>query len=83
MALLRAAPKANRVLQPDGRFINVPRHRGQFFVCATGCCCGRVERGFAPGRDGTSFGHPDLIRMATRHPEENEQLAAAWQAVYD
>lgn len=40
--------KANRVLRPDGRYINVPRHRGQLFICATGCCCGHVDRGFAP-----------------------------------
>ena len=39
-----------RVLRPDGRYINVPRHRGQIFVCATGCCCGHVDRGFAPVR---------------------------------
>ena len=44
------ATKANRVLRPDGRFINVPRHRGQLFVCATGCCCGHVDRGYAPVR---------------------------------
>jgi nitrile hydratase accessory protein len=25
----------------------VARFRGQFFVCATGCCCGRTEDGFA------------------------------------
>ena len=42
--------KTNRVLRPDGRFINVPRHRGQIFVCATGCCCGHVDRGYAPVR---------------------------------
>ena len=24
------------------------RFRGQLFVCATGCCCGRTEDGFAP-----------------------------------
>lgn len=41
-------PKPNRVLRPDGRYINVPRHRGQMFVCATGCCCGHVDRGYAP-----------------------------------
>jgi cobaltochelatase CobN len=40
--------KSNRVLRPDGRYINVPLHRGQLFVCATGCCCGHVDRGFAP-----------------------------------
>lgn len=44
------ADKPNRVLRPDGRFINVPRHRGQLFVCATGCCCGHVDRGYAPVR---------------------------------
>ncbi len=40
--------KPNRVLRPDGRYINVPLHRGQLFVCSTGCCCGIVARGFAP-----------------------------------
>ncbi len=42
--------KPNRVLRPDGRYINVTRHRGQLFVCATGCCCGHVDRGYAPVR---------------------------------
>jgi cobaltochelatase CobN len=27
--------------------VNVARFRGQLFVCATGCCCGRTEDGFA------------------------------------
>jgi cobaltochelatase CobN len=40
--------RANRVLRPDGRYINVPLHRGQLFVCSTGCCCGIVARGYAP-----------------------------------
>jgi len=38
----------NIVVRPDGRPVNVARPRGQLFVCATGCCCGRTEDGFAP-----------------------------------
>ena len=38
----------NYVVRPDGKPINVPRNRGQLFVCETGCCCGHTERGFAP-----------------------------------
>jgi cobaltochelatase CobN len=37
----------NVVVRPDGQLINVVRPRGQLFVCASGCCCGRVEDGFA------------------------------------
>jgi nitrile hydratase accessory protein len=37
----------NIVTRPDGRRVNVARFRGQLFVCATGCCCGRTEDGFA------------------------------------
>jgi len=40
--------RRNIVLRPDGRRVNVARFRGQLFVCATGCCCGRTEDGFAP-----------------------------------
>src|SRR5438067_5529563 len=32
----------------DGRPVNVARSRGQLFVCANNCCCGRVEDGMAP-----------------------------------
>ena len=28
--------------------MNVARSRGHLFVCASGCCCGRTEDGFAP-----------------------------------
>jgi len=42
------ARRRNIVLRPDGRPVNVARPRGQIFVCAGGCCCGRVEDGFAP-----------------------------------
>jgi cobaltochelatase CobN len=38
--------RRNIVVRPDGRRVNVVRPRGQLFVCATGCCCGRTEDGF-------------------------------------
>ena len=37
----------NPVVRLDGRVVDVVRPRGQLFVCATGCCCGRTEGGFA------------------------------------
>ncbi len=40
--------RRNIVRRRDGRPVNVARFRGQVFVCATGCCCGRTEDGFAP-----------------------------------
>jgi nitrile hydratase accessory protein len=40
--------RRNIVVRPDGRRVNVARFRGQLFVCAGGCCCGRLEDGFAP-----------------------------------
>ena len=40
--------KRNYVVRPDGKPINVPRTRGQLFVCENGCCCGHTGRGFAP-----------------------------------
>src|SRR5262249_18525318 len=39
--------RRNLVIRADGRPVNVARPRGQLFVCATGCCCGRTEDGFA------------------------------------
>jgi nitrile hydratase accessory protein len=39
--------RRNLVARPDGRTVNVARFRGQLFVCATGCCCGRTDDGFA------------------------------------
>jgi len=42
------ARRRNIVARPDGRPVNVARFRGQLFICATGCCCGRVEDGFPP-----------------------------------
>jgi nitrile hydratase accessory protein len=41
-------PSRNIVVRPDGRRVNVARYRGQLFVCASGCCCGRTDDGFAP-----------------------------------
>jgi nitrile hydratase accessory protein len=40
--------RRNLVIRADGRLVNVARPRGQLFVCADGCCCGRTEDGFAP-----------------------------------
>jgi nitrile hydratase accessory protein len=40
--------RRNLVIRADGRLVNVARPRGQLFVCASGCCCGRTEDGFAP-----------------------------------
>ena len=40
--------RRNLVTRPDGRLVNVARPRGQLFVCANNCCCGRTEDGFAP-----------------------------------
>jgi cobaltochelatase CobN len=40
--------RRNIVVRPDGRPVNVARSRGHLFVCASGCCCGRTEEGFAP-----------------------------------
>jgi len=37
-----------RITRPDGRVVSVARLRGQLFVCATGCCCGRTGDGFPP-----------------------------------
>jgi nitrile hydratase accessory protein len=39
--------RRNIVVRPDGRRVNVVRPRGHLFVCATACCCGRTEDGFA------------------------------------
>ena len=42
-----AARRRNIVVRADGRLVNVARSRGHLFVCATGCCCGRTQDGFA------------------------------------
>src|ERR1700744_4595710 len=35
-----------RVVRIDGKPINLVRRRGHLMVCAKGCCCGRIDRGF-------------------------------------
>jgi cobaltochelatase CobN len=40
--------KQTRVTRSDGKTINLVQRRGHLSVCATGCCCGKVERGYAP-----------------------------------
>ncbi|HHY54324.1 MAG TPA: cobaltochelatase subunit CobN [Chloroflexi bacterium] len=40
--------KRNMVERLDGRMVNAGRLRGMLSVCASGCCCGHTERGFAP-----------------------------------
>jgi cobaltochelatase CobN len=42
-----ATRRRNIVVRADGTPVNVARPRGQLFVCATGCCCGRTDDGFA------------------------------------
>jgi nitrile hydratase accessory protein len=37
--------RRNLVRRNDGRLVNVARPRGQLFVCADNCCCGRTEDG--------------------------------------
>lgn len=39
--------KRNMVERLDGRMVNSGQLRGMLFVCATGCCCGRTDRGYA------------------------------------
>jgi nitrile hydratase accessory protein len=41
------ARRRNLVRRADGTLVNVARPRGQLFVCAGGCCCGRTADGFA------------------------------------
>jgi cobaltochelatase CobN len=36
-----------RVIRADGRTLNIVQHRAHLSYCFTGCCCGRVDRGYA------------------------------------
>jgi len=36
-----------RVTRADGRAFNIVQHRAHLTYCATGCCCGITERGYA------------------------------------
>jgi nitrile hydratase accessory protein len=55
----------NVVWRADGEPINVFRRPGQLFVCATGCCCGRTERGHAPVPE--ELYHREWVRRRIRH----------------
>ncbi len=44
----RGPLRRNLVLRSDGKTVNVVRKKGHLFVCATGCCCGHTDRGYAP-----------------------------------
>ena len=43
--------RRNMVERLDGRMVNAGRLRGMLLVCATGCCCGHTDRGYAPVPD--------------------------------
>lgn len=55
--------RRNIVVRPDGRRVNVARPRGQLFVCASGCCCGRTQDGFAPVPEATFHGEWERRRL--------------------
>ena len=45
---MNPTPFRTRVTRADGRVINVVQKRAHLSFCFTGCCCGRVDRGYAP-----------------------------------
>ena len=55
----------NLVVRPDGRLVDVARPRGQLFVCAAGCCCGRIDDGFPAVP--TSLYHTEWERRRLRN----------------
>ena len=57
--------RRNIVVRRDGRRVNVARFRGQLFVCATGCCCGRTGDGF--GAVPTELYHGEWERRRLRN----------------
>ena len=68
MSLTRSKFGSNRrniVWRDDGQPINVFRRPGQFFVCATGCCCGHTDRGHEPVD--TELYHREWARRRIRH----------------
>jgi cobaltochelatase CobN len=40
--------KRQRVTRSDGKAINLVQRRGHLSYCCNACCCGRVDRGYAP-----------------------------------
>lgn len=57
--------RRNMVERLDGHLVNAGRLRGMLFVCATGCCCGRTERGFAEVEQ--DFYHAEWERRRLRN----------------
>ena len=57
--------RRNLVVRPDGRLVDIARPRGQIFVCATGCCCGRTGDGFPAVP--TDLYHDEWERRRLRH----------------
>ncbi|WP_025761431.1 cobaltochelatase subunit CobN [Dyadobacter tibetensis] len=40
--------KRQRIIRSDGKSINLVQRRGHLSYCYNACCCGRVDRGYAP-----------------------------------
>ena len=40
--------KRQRITRSDGKSINLVQRRGHLSYCYNACCCGRVDRGYAP-----------------------------------
>ncbi len=40
--------KRQRVTRSDGKAINLVQRRGHLSYCYNACCCGRIDRGYAP-----------------------------------
>lgn len=57
--------KRNMVERLDGHLVNAGRLRGMLIVCATGCCCGRTERGYAEVEQ--DFYHAEWERRRLRN----------------
>ena len=60
-----ATRRRNLVVRADGRVVDIARPRGQIFVCATGCCCGRTGDGFPAVP--TDLYHDEWERRRLRH----------------
>lgn len=59
-------PNRNLVTRhADGKQVNVARMRGQLFVCADACCCGRVDMKNAPVD--SDFYHAEWMRRRFRN----------------
>jgi cobaltochelatase CobN len=46
-----STPYRQLITRADGRIINVVQKRAHVSFCFTGCCCGRVDRGYPPVPD--------------------------------